>query len=105
MFNINKRKEIKKHLLDHPVCFNYKCRKCNQIIYQKVISKEKADLKWQYDRITITKRSVHKNCNIEDGERVFCDLISVSNNPLPESIYMFLEEEYNNEFIDYKEEN
>ena len=61
--------------------FNFRCRKCGQIF-----SVNKDLIPHTSVGIKINKSTSHEGCIIEDGEKVFCDLISESERPLYESI-------------------
>ena len=63
--------------------FNFRCRKCKQIFS---VNKDLIPNISLSHGIKINKSTPHDGCIIEDGEKVFCDLISESERPLYESI-------------------
>lgn len=73
--------------LDNVRFFNYRCRKCDQIISIE----QRFNPREPYVKGLMIANKYHKNCKceIDDGEYVFADLISVSVEPLKDSIDIY----------------
>ena len=66
--------------------YNIRCRKCGSIIsFKKAINPLISD-KAGYLITSKDKDIMHPGCNIEDGESVYADLISFSENPLSDAV-------------------
>ena len=80
-------------LLEHPRFINCRCRKCKQLISFKFLTKEDYNNNLNYTSgIKISKNQMHPNCFIDDTEIVYCDLISISEKQIKDSIIVWEEE-------------
>ena len=72
---------------------NYRCRKCGKYISMEKRTEEDNRLVFVPQRaelgIMITKEYAHSDCNISEDEYVYADLVSISENPIPESSFVY----------------
>lgn len=79
---------------------NYRCRKCGQLISEK-ISEDSAYSRINYSRgVIITIDQKHPNCIIDPTEKVLCDLISISDESIvPEEFIVYKSKMINEEQV------
>ena len=82
--------------MEKPMFINYRCRKCGQI-FSRDIDIVKTELLRNFGQqygLLVGEQYKHSNCNIEETEKTFCDMVSLSEKLLSESIGVMKEDKF-----------